>query len=452
MMHRIHSGLTVAVAIKAGKADSLRALLKSLANNGNNCLANFKDSETTLFVSGVILPAQNYYGEMLPETFVLATTYCGPLSTHLADLIKTCGGDLCEIFKYCLDFPDGGLVRDEELSYYLKAHRYRSAFNSRYNCIAKQDAEKEKNLRKEIENYLDKAQDLNAFDHLSALQVKTLILRHIKAQGDEYEWAYKPARKNLTEIYLANRGITIGILTFLLLLGFVLYSFQFRGPFLLIFITVFLLLIAVLFAVSILFFIPAYILVALYITRKKNFTASRPPDAYIRKIAATQLHPVLNEMTAAGPLKQGRLRRYFYATALRVISYFASSLMKVPTVSNIRWLVIDNRKRLLFLPNYSNSTDFYVRDFLNGTTPRGVNFMFNNGQGFPDAKLLFKDGITRDPEGYMNAVHSGQHVTDLWYAHEPNLTSDIINKNRKIRNGLFKKMDEKKANEWLKLL
>ena len=66
--------------------------------------------------------------------------------------------------------------------------------------------------------------------------------------------------------------------------------------------------------------------------------------------------------------------------------------------------------------------------------------------------MLIKGGITDHPEGYMNAVHTGQHVTDLWYAHEPNLTADIINKNREIRNGLFKQMTEEKAKKWLKLL
>ena len=52
----------------------------------------------------------------------------------------------------------------------------------------------------------------------------------------------------------------------------------------------------------------------------------------------------------------------------------------------------------------------------------------------------------------MHAVHTGQQVTQLWYAHEKHLTADVITKNRKIRNGLFKKMTEEEAREWLKLL
>lgn len=126
--------------------------------------------------------------------------------------------------------------------------------------------------------------------------------------------------------------------------------------------------------------------------------------------------------------------------------------MNVPTVSNIRWLAIDGRKRLLFTSIYSNTTDFYVREFLTGDTPRGVNFMFTHGMGFPDAQYLFKGGIREDPEGYMNAVHSGQHLTDLFYAHEKDLTAEIICQNRKMRNGLFQPMTEQEAAIWLKMI
>lgn len=449
-MHRIHSGFTVAAAIKDGESGHLRILLKLLSIGKNNCLTNFNGSETTLFVSGVILPAQDYFGEMLPETFVFATSFCGPFSTHLEDLIKTSKKGLCEIFKHCLDFPEENLITDEFLAYYLKSHRYPSAFNSRYNCITKKDVREEKELRNEIENYLDKAQNLNAFNLLSALEVKTLIQQHIKTHGPEYEWALKPARKSLIEFFVTNRvNIIIGLFFFMLVTAFLLYYPVHISLFLKI-------LIAALLPVAIFIILILVLLMLLplllYITRKRNVTAPRPKDSYVRKITATQLHPVINEMTAAAPLKKGRLRRHFYATALRIISFIAPYVMDVPTVSSLRWLVIDNKKRLIFISNYSNTTDFYVRDFLIGNTPRGVNFMFSNGIGFPDAKLLLYKGITSNPEGYMNAVHTGQHVTDLWYAHEPSLTADIINNNRKIRNGLFKRMSENKAIEWLRLL
>jgi len=204
-------------------------------------------------------------------------------------------------------------------------------------------------------------------------------------------------------------------------------------------------------SIAVLFVILAA-LALLYITSKKFPTAPRPDDSLVRSLAASQLRPVINEMTAAAPLKDGRTRRYFYAIALAIIAKALRAKLEVPTVSNIRWLVINRRRRLLFLSTYTNTTDFYVRDFLTGSTWMGVNFMFTNGYGFPDAKYLFIDGITKDPEGYMNVIHTHQHITHLWYAHDYNVTADIIKRNSKIRNGLFKPMTENETREWLMLL
>lgn len=443
-MHRLHSGFTVADEIKPDTSGALKSVLKKLSEKESELMLQLKHCQTTLFISGVILPAEkNYYltatqkdPDPLPETFVFATTYCGPFSKHLEELIQKNKNVLCEIFQHCKNFPAEDLRTDEAIADYLRSHSYKSAFNSRYNCITKDDAKREKQLRNEIEEYIDKAQSLHAFDNHSALEVKTLIQRHITTRGDKYEWCHKPERKNVIEWYIINRGPIITILLVLLLAGFLYrqprYIFHFIG-----------------------LSIVTYLLLSTirnYISREKHKPLIRVKDSKLRRIAASQQRPVLNEMTAAAPLKRGRLRRFFYSFALRVINVFAPFLMKVPTVSNLRWLVVNDRKRLVFLSNFSNTTDFYVRDFLNGKTPFGVNFMFTNGQGFPDAKNLTDEGITSDPEGYMNAVHTGQKVTDLWYAHEPHLTADIINKNRKIRNGLFKKMNEDEANKWLKLL
>jgi hypothetical protein len=435
-MHRVHSGFTVAVPIKDGQWCNLRELLKKVNNEGDTSLINFTKSDTTLFVSGVVLPSQPYSEETLPNTFVFATTYWGPLSNHLSELVATNKKGLCKIFEHCVDFCMENEVEDQELIDYLKSHSYKSAFNSSYNCITKNDVQQEKDLVKQIEEYIDKAQSLNAFDQLSAVQIKTLIERFVKTQDDKYEWSYKPDRKSVLEFGIINRGPIISVVFITLLLKILL-----RRPKLFVYV----------FGAAFAFVVLIWATLR-HISSKQNKPASRPDDKKVREVGATQLHPVINEMTAAAPLKIGRVRRFFYSAALRVINLFAPFLMKIPTVSSIRWLTIDKKKRLLFLSNYSNTTDFYVRDFLTGSTPRGVNFMFTNGKGFPDAKMLLRGGIKEAPEGYMDAVHTGQQVTDLWYAHDPLLTADIIKKNRKIRHGLFKKMNEEEAKEWLKLL
>jgi hypothetical protein len=460
-MHRLHSGLTVAVAIKDGKSTDLRAILRSLNKSivdtklreseadtslAANKLCDFENSETTLVISGVVIPAQNYHGETLPSTLVFATTYTGTLDNHLQDLVKSSGAGLCQVFENCHDFPDNEAISDNDLISFLKSHNRTGAFGSRYSCITKQEVKKEKELRKEIEDYLDNAQEFGALDNRRAKDIQTLIQRHIKAQGDRFNWARKPARASLIEFLTKNKAIIlIIILAFVIIIPVVLVNPESLGWFLSIGLGL-----AIIIDITVIILIIAYVL-RFYIARSKNITASRPADDLVRQVTSTQLRPIINEMTAAAPLKKGFLRRHFYAKALDVIGFAGDHLMKVPTVSSLRWLSIDNRKRLLFLSNYSNTTDFYVREFLNGKTPLGVNFMFTNGVGFPDAKLLREGGITEDPEGYMNVIHTHQHPTELWYMHDYEITIDQILKNRKIRNGLFKKMNEMKTTEWLRL-
>ncbi|HLZ87435.1 MAG TPA: hypothetical protein VKQ52_09350 [Puia sp.] len=444
-MHRLHGGFTVAATIKPGCATPLGDTLKRLNRTQGAGPADFGKAETVLFVSGVILPEDHYQGETLPETFVFATTYCGPLSVHLDDLVQTNAACLVAMFRHCECFPPGDSPDAKVIKDYLQSHSYPCTFSSRYQCMTKAEISREKRLREEIQKYLFQAQELNAFDSLTALQVKTLIGRHIRIREDEFGWAFRPAKDMRFSEWLRFHRVAIITVLFIFLLDFLFIKHES-------FIPVFLGKSLLWDAGSIAALAIVVLAIMWVISWSRNPTATRPADEAIRKIAASQLHPVLNEMTAAAPLKSGNLRRWYYSSAHWVLRHFVKSI-EVPTVSSIRWLVVNKRRRLLFLSNFSNMTDFYVRDFLNGFwTPVGINFMFTNGRGFPDAALLFLNGIIGDPEGYMNAVHAGQHVTDFWYAHEPLLTQDIIHKFRNIRNGLFREMNEAEAGEWLKLL
>lgn len=437
-MHRIHGGLTVVAPITDNSGD-LRKVLKRLnGNNGDTPV--FEASDSTLFAAGVILPAQTYNNEPkpLPESLVFATTFCGPLSTHLNDLAATNFNNLREMFSYCEKFPPN--ATETELIEFLRTQNQTGNFSSGYNLITKNEVKLEKDLRKEIGIYLDKAQKLCAFDCLRPTEIKTLIYRHVKSLGDEYAWAFKPFRKSFRE-RLQTAWLFLVPAAMIVLLYFLL-SFQ-----------KFLLALGIIAGVVVAFALIILFVILPYINRHKpEKGCNRPPDHRVRETAATQLNPVINGMTAAAPLKKGLVRRHFYFFVLKVIGLVAHIIVKVPTVSSIRWLSVDNKKRLLFLSNYSNTTDFYVRDFLIGGTPKGVNFMFSNGESFPDARLSFLGGIRDHPEEYMNAVHTGQHVMDLWYTHDNSLTVDMINRNRAIRNGLLKMMNDDEAREWLHLV
>jgi hypothetical protein len=443
-MNRTHSGLTIAIPVKEGGSCALRKELRALRQThgkGSHC---FDRSPTVLFVSGVIIGSQKYNKTVdLPETFVFATTYWGPASVHLDDLISTQWDCLIGIFQHCKGFQTP--ASPQSLKKLLKDHAYGSAFGSRYQRMTKDEITREKKLRDEIHRYLSRAQDLDAFDSLSAVQIKTLIQRHIRIREEKFGWAFRPAKSmSLPEFWIQYRTIVFAVAA-LGLLNWALWKaskgwVSFMGN---------VVKLEIIIAVELVIAILVWMWL---IARQRNETAKRPDDDHVRSIAASQLNPVLNEMTAAVPLKPGWLRQWYYYAALGILRVVTKQYT-VPTVSSIRWLVIDDRKRLVFLSNFSNMTDFYVRDFLNAKlTAYGINFMFTNGTYFPDAKLLYRLGILGNPEGYMNAVHTGQHVTDLWYAHEPMLTQDLIHQFREIRNGLFREMDEEDAAKWLRLL
>ncbi|RYE57513.1 MAG: hypothetical protein EOP48_05645 [Sphingobacteriales bacterium] len=423
-----------------------KSIPEVLINDVNQTL-NFDICETILFVTGVIIPAQYYGKELLPATLVFATTYVGTLDNHLEDLIKSNRDGLCAVFRHCVHFPEGRYIGNREIINYLKHHKQRSAFNSRYSGLTKQDVKREKDLRKEIEDYLDKANEYIFLNGQHPKTVKKLIERHIKAQGDKFRWAQKPGRNSVYETLTKKRLIILPTLLALVILLATFYtsSDYMTWPFKIILGVGYILIII----------LPALILlftILILISKQKNKTAERPSDDYVRTVAATQLRPIINEMTAAAPLKKGWLRRHFYSLALRFVNLGCHHFMVIPTVSSIRWLSVDNKKRLLFLSNYSNTTDFYVREFLTGKTPLGVNFMFTNGTGFPDARLLRFGGIKEDPEGYMNVIHKYQHGGALWYSHEYDLTIDQILRNRKLRNGLFRKMNKQNTVNWLQML
>src|SRR5688572_23814879 len=94
-MHRIHGGFTASFRLtanaekeenKINNPNSLSGTLALLHKNGSPGPPVFDGSATTLFLQGVVLPADKK--RQLPLTFVLSTTYCGPLKTHLYDLIN----------------------------------------------------------------------------------------------------------------------------------------------------------------------------------------------------------------------------------------------------------------------------------------------------------------------------------------------------------------------------
>jgi hypothetical protein len=186
--------------------------------------------------------------------------------------------------------------------------------------------------------------------------------------------------------------------------------------------------------------------------QRQSFVAQRQSDDRVRAIAATQLQPVINEMTVAGPLKEGRWRPLFLRIALWIVARAVPSIT-IPTVATARWLAIDGGRRLVFISIFAKLSEPYVRDFIDiPSGARRINLLFGFGYGYPVTEWVISRGALDDPNAFVNVVALGQQLTELWYCPYKNLSIDNININRRIRQGLFADLSEAQASDWLQLL
>ena len=69
----------------------------------------------------------------------------------------------------------------------------------------------------------------------------------------------------------------------------------------------------------------------------------------------------------------------------------------IPTVATARWIAADRGRRLIFISNYTNAAEGYVRDFIDTEDgARNINLSFGFGRGYPKTRWIIRDGaLTR---------------------------------------------------------
>lgn len=439
-MHTVHAGFSVSVPIADGKENAVKKLLNDLnADPGGNSLLPFGKMPTTHFVTGVVLPAQDAHGKTLPPTLMLLTSYTGPRKVHLDELVREGAAGLRALFSNCKGYPAAADSSDTALKAFLRKNRKPDTFYTGMQYITHRDIAQEEALRNAIEEFLDQHhQKLSA---LPGPTVRRQIQDFVKTRP-EFKWTQTPWKRTFGDFWVLYRALIYFLLiTVVLLLSPILWLI-FKGPVL----GALAITCGVLVTVAVLL-----ILIFRLNEMRKHFLAGRQPDAKVKEILATQNHPVINEMTVAGPLKKGWIRTVFLFAALKVV-VFLRGLAYIPTVATARWLLIDGGKRLVFISNFANLSEGYVRDFID-SRKRGsrINIIFGQGYGYPATRWILGDGAIDDPNGFMNVVYSMQQPTQFWYWPFKHLSVDNININRKIQLGLTGKQTNEETAEWLSL-
>ncbi|MCO6049571.1 cytochrome P450 [Mesorhizobium sp. RP14(2022)] len=185
----------------------------------------------------------------------------------------------------------------------------------------------------------------------------------------------------------------------------------------------------------------------------------RPDDAAVplselEALMAGENWTAQNHLTAVSRIKPGFIRIMSLRAAFYLVSITATHLFKpgflgsLNTIHAARWVVLPDRKRLVFLSNYDGSWESYLEDFI-AKASAGLTGIWSNAKGYPRTRFLFLDGA-RDGERFKRWARRQQVPTRFWFSAYPNLTTGRIRTNAAIRKGLASATDAQ-ARDWLSL-
>lgn len=147
-----------------------------------------------------------------------------------------------------------------------------------------------------------------------------------------------------------------------------------------------------------------------------------------------------NHMTAISVMKPGTLRRWALRLAFYVISIAARNVFRPGYLSNIntihfaRWVLLPGTDRLMFFSNYGGSWESYLEDFV-AKAAEGLTGVWSNTIGYPRTRWLVRDGA-RDGDRFKRWARRQQVPTLLWYSAYPELNTQRIRINSRIRHGI----------------
>ena len=180
----------------------------------------------------------------------------------------------------------------------------------------------------------------------------------------------------------------------------------------------------------------------------------QPDHSQVTQVTTRENEVVQNHFASIAEVKPGLLRRFVLKTV------FAPSTCWPPSPRTreaspgsrrstfARWVVVDGGRNLLFLSNYDGSWENYLDDFIDRASS-GLTAIWSNTVGFPKTSFLVNGGA-RDELLFKILVRRSQMMSLVWYSAYPDSSTQNIQTNAAIREGLFAPMNADEVREWLK--
>ena len=415
--------LTVIAPIKPGQRESLeQALGRMRADVAHNDVIPFGKLPGLHFARLLVLDETvDLRGETIPAQLVFLEDLDAPLDDRLIELTRVAAGGLDEIFRHCEGYPASGPVAARDQVAYLRAHMVEPAANYVNTVgLSLQQIRQQAQLRDAIEAFLDGRDwsDCTPEDVRRGIQT---FVRGEPALG----WALRPAEGPGLFFRLKELAHFVAVPLALLI----------ASP-------------------AILLALPGLLALLRALELTDRAPVARPNDARILQLASLEDHIVQNQFSAAGLLKPGWFRRTTASLVLWLVYWGVRHLFNradlagVKSIHFARWIFIDGKRRLIFASNYDGSLESYMDDFIDKVA-WGLNAVFSNGVDYPRTSWLVRDGA-EDELAFKYFIRTHQLPTQVWYSAYPELTGINIENNAQIRAGLFKTMNARETEEWLR--
>jgi hypothetical protein len=414
------SGVTIWAEVTPGAESGLITTLQAIGRQVSSSGLPFSRSDLIHYVRFVFIRADvDPLGQHIPASLMYLADFDSDVATHLAELAQIALHEFASLGQY-LKHPVPST--SPELVSWLERHVISDA-TYYVNTIGRtlRQIRNDADLRARLETFLD-GQHVSALDPLA---LRKLIQDHV-VNTPALEWAYKPSPSNAA--WRLQKAFALFVAGLLVI-------------------------------VTLPVTLPLLLFWALALRCREDFDAedpTRPADAHITSLAATEDLTLQNQFSALGFVKPGWFRRT-NATIILLIGKFATrylfshaDLAGVKTIHFARWTFIDGKRRMLFSSNYDGSLENYMGDFID-LIWWGLNIIFSNGVGYPHTRWGFFEGA-KDEGAFKRHIRNRQIITQVWYAACPNLSAVNIATNARIRAGLFGSQSTKQTQQWLSLL
>ncbi|HSC52730.1 MAG TPA: hypothetical protein VLC98_03885 [Phnomibacter sp.] len=367
-----------------------------------------------LVIDDTISPGTSSMGDM--PKLVYSANIDGDPGKHIEDLCTIAGDVIDKIYDCCEGYPSSASP-EMKIAYLKKWAVPVSAFYIGSPGRSLPQIQQESQLRNFIRNFLDSKN----WNGRSSQQVHAEIQKAVFA-NPEFEWAKKPApTPSINWPGLVLMGIVLLLLLPVILVWILVVQFKYERH-------------------------------DSYFTLKR----SELDENAIRKLETYEDLDFQNQFSQLVVMKAGKVRLITYNSMMlfaRVLIrnlFVKGKLMGIPSIHFARWVLFDNKKRVLFFSNFDGSWQQYLGDFID-KSGWGLTGIFSNTTNFPKTKFLIMGGAY-DEEHFLAWSRHSEIQTQIWYNAYPQLSIKNINNNSIIRNGLSKQLSAAQAATFLKLL